>query len=94
MDANIFIMATDADAVFIDWGTPAARAIHRASPDALAQYSFPDGSMGPKVDAACRFARATGKTAIIGALADLPAMVRGDRGTHVRTDFSGISWHA
>ena len=31
--------------------------------------SFAAGSMGPKVEAACRFAKATGRTAAIGALA-------------------------
>ena len=35
--------------------------------------------MGPKVDAACHFAEATGKSAAIGALKDLAATVRGAR---------------
>jgi carbamate kinase len=39
--------------------------------------------MGPKVDAACRFARATGKKAAIGALADLSAIIAGEAGTTV-----------
>ena len=61
LDADLFIMATDADAVFIDWGKPTAKAIRRADPAALRAYQFPAGSMGPKVDAACHFAEATGK---------------------------------
>jgi carbamate kinase len=93
LEADVFVMATDADAVFTDWGTPAARAIRRASPDALSAIPFAAGSMGPKVDAACRFARLTGGTAAIGALADVPAMVRGERGTLVGTQFAGIAWH-
>ena len=68
-------------AVFVDWGKPDAKAIHRASPKAMQTYQFPAGSMGPKVDAACRFAEATGKTAAIGALADIPAIVAGEKGT-------------
>jgi carbamate kinase len=91
--AELFIMATDAEAVFTDWGTPKQRGIHKAHPDAMARYSFPAGSMGPKVDAACQFARATGHTAAIGALADIPAIVRGEHGTLISTDFQGISWH-
>ena len=75
LEADVFIMATDADAVYDDWGKPAARAMRRASPQALAAYTFPAGSMGPKVDAACRFAEVTGKRAAIGALADLAAML-------------------
>jgi carbamate kinase len=87
VEAGLFIMATDAEAVFLDWGTPQARAIHRASPAAMGSYEFPAGSMGPKVDAACRFARATGKTAAIGSLADLPAIVRGEKGTLISERF-------
>ena len=57
LDADFFIMATDADAVYIDWGKPNQRAIRSANPDALRSHAFPAGSMGPKVDAACHFAR-------------------------------------
>ena len=81
LNADLLIMATDAEAVLVGWGTPDARAIHRASPAALAKYNFAAGSMGPKVEAACRFATATGHTAAIGALADLPAIVQGLKGT-------------
>ncbi len=49
--------------------------------------------MGPKVDAACRFATATGNTAAIGALADVPAMVRGLKGTLINSRVENISWH-
>jgi carbamate kinase len=65
LNADLFIMATDASAVFVNWGKPDAKAIHRANPMAMRAYQFPAGSMGPKVDAACRFAEATGKTAAI-----------------------------
>jgi carbamate kinase len=92
--ADLFIMATDAEAVFLDWGTPKQRAIHRASPEAMAQHRFPAGSMGPKVEAACQFARATGHTAAIGALADIAAIVRGEKGTLIDPHFPGISHHA
>lgn len=93
LEADLFIMATDAEAVCTDWGTPSQKAIHRASPAALGQYKFPAGSMGPKVDAACRFAHETGKTAAIGALADIAAMVRGERGTIVNASYSSVTWH-
>ena len=93
LEADLLIMATDADAVFLGWGTPEAKAIHRASPDAMAEHAFPAGSMGPKVDAACRFARATGRTAAIGALADIPAIVRGEKGTLIDASFGTMTWH-
>ena len=83
LGADVFVMLTDADAVYSDWGKPTQKAIRRASPDALAAMSFAAGSMGPKVAAACRFASATGKTAAIGALADLGRIMSGDAGTIV-----------
>jgi carbamate kinase len=94
LDADLLIMATDAEAVFVGWGTPEAKAIHRANPAKIAEHKFPTGSMGPKVDAACQFAEATGRTAAIGALADIPDIVRGKKGTLVSKKFSGLTWHA
>jgi carbamate kinase len=93
LDADLFIMATDAQAVFTDWGKLEQKAIHRANPDAIGRHSFPAGSMGPKVEAACRFASATGKTAAIGALADIAAIVQGGRGTIVNAAFEQMTWH-
>jgi carbamate kinase len=93
IEAGLFIMATDAEAVFLDFGKPTQRAIHRASPAALRAHRFPAGSMGPKVEAACHFAQATGRTAAIGALADIPEMVRGEKGTLVDARFEGLTFH-
>jgi carbamate kinase len=93
LEADLLIMATDAEAVFVGWGTPEAKAIHKANPGDIAKHKFPAGSMGPKVDAACQFAMTTGRTAAIGALADIPEIVRGNKGTLIRKDFSGLSWH-
>ena len=93
LDADLFIMATDAAAVFVNWGKPDAKAIHRASPAAIRAHQFPAGSMGPKVDAACRFAETTGKTAAIGALADIPGIVAGEKGTLISPAHEGLVWH-
>jgi carbamate kinase len=46
--------------------------------------------MGPKVDAACHFAEATGKRAAIGALKDLEGMLRGEAGTTITTAATAI----
>jgi carbamate kinase len=91
--ADLLIMATDVDAVYVGWGTPEAKAIHKAHPDAIAQGDFPAGSMGPKIAAAVQFARLTGRRAAIGALADIPAIVRGEKGTLISPQFTGMSWH-
>jgi len=71
------------------YGTPAARPIHRAGPiwlrERLRAGAFPAGSMGPKIEAACRFAAATGGLAGIGCLGDATDLLAGRAGTIVRT---------
>jgi len=94
LDADVFIMATDTDAVYVDWGKPTAKAIRQASPQAIRDFPFPAGSMGPKVDAACRFAERTGKRAAIGALADLERILKGEAGTTITTAATALSWGA
>ena len=64
--------------------------IRRASPAALEAHAFAAGSMGPKVTAACRFVRATGHRAAIGALEDLGAILEGRAGTTVDPQAEGI----
>jgi carbamate kinase len=83
LHADRFVMLTDADAVYIDWGKPSQRQIRSASPAALSSMPFAAGSMGPKVEAACRFASTTGKTAAIGSLSDLGRILSGEAGTTV-----------
>ncbi len=83
LNADLFVMLTDADAVYIDWAKPTQKAIRRSSSESLAGVEFAAGSMGPKVQAACRFATATGNRAAIGALADLKAIIAGEAGTTI-----------
>ena len=86
LDADLLVIATDADAVYLGWGTPEQKAIAEITPDAVEAYDFPAGSMGPKVEAAADFARANpGKVAVIGALEDLPGIMAGEKGTRVTT---------
>ena len=83
LQADLLVMLTDADAVYADWGKPSQKVIRRASPASLADYEFAAGSMGPKVQAACRFASETGNSAAIGALADLNEIIAGQAGTTI-----------
>jgi len=83
LQADLYVMLTDADAVYADWGKPTQRPIRRSSPQALEGTTFAAGSMGPKVAAACRFATMTGKSASIGALADLGRIISGEAGTTI-----------
>jgi carbamate kinase len=92
LEADVLILATDADAVYADWGKATARAMRRAGPKALNAFAFPAGSMGPKVQAARRVAELSGKRAVIGALADLAAMLRGEAGTTIDGSGSGVEW--
>lgn len=92
LGADRFVMLTDADAVMADWGKPTQRPIRRASPQALRALDFAAGSMGPKVEAACRFAERTGKPAAIGALHDLEAIMEGHAGTTVSVEAEGIEF--
>lgn len=83
LHADWLVMLTDVDAVYDGWGTPAARALTRATPDELDRRSFAAGSMAPKIEAARRFVRATGQCAAIGRLDMLADIVRGRSGTVV-----------
>ncbi|MGE0219210.1 carbamate kinase [Mycolicibacterium sp.] len=81
--ADLLVIATDVDGVYTGWGTPAQQRLTRVSPDELDRMEFAAGSMGPKVEAACRFVRHTGNRATIGALDDIAAIVAETAGTHV-----------
>ena len=68
----------------LGWGTPdraGDRARHAGA--SCARESFPAGSMGPKVEAVCRFVEATGHRAAIGRLEDIAALIDGTAGTQV-----------
>ena len=83
LNADVFIMATDVDGVYLNFRTPEQRLFGRISASELKGYRFPDGSMGPKVAAAIQFVEITGRRAGIGALADIEAIIEGEKGTNV-----------
>lgn len=76
-------MLTDGDYVSENWGTPHQRDILTASPEAIAELEFAEGSMQPKVDAAIRVAKAGGR-ALIGPLDKLHDLLARKVGTEVR----------
>jgi carbamate kinase len=83
LDADGLLLLTDVPVVEANFGTPQAEPIHRETPAGLRSRDFPDGSMGPKVSAVCRFVEMTGNFAAIGALADSTAILDGKAGTIV-----------
>ena len=93
VDADYFVVATDVNAVFINWGKPDQKAIRMAHPDELDKLGFAAGSMGPKAEAAAEFARQTGKRAVIGALEDIEKIVQGQASTIVSTETNGIEYY-
>ncbi len=83
VNADLFLMATDVDGIYLHWGSPEQQRLSRVTPEELAGYEFAAGSMGPKVEAAARFATKTARRAAIGSLADIAGIVAGKAGTSV-----------
>nr|WP_316656169.1 carbamate kinase [uncultured Gellertiella sp.] len=83
LHADRLLLLTDVDAVYLDYGTPTARAVTRAGAESVAAGTFAAGSMGPKVEAAAQFASATGHPAAIGRLEDALALLNGKAGTRI-----------
>lgn len=83
LEADALLILTDVDGVCTDFGTPEQKRVDRASPASLRAMNLPAGSMGPKVEAVCRFVELTGDMAAIGRLEDAEAIIEGSAGTIV-----------
>jgi carbamate kinase len=88
--ADQLLLLTDVEAVYLDWGTDAARPIRRAGATALKPDDFAPGSMRPKIEAAIGFAAATGRACSIGRLEDAADIVAGAAGTRIDVATQGI----
>lgn len=86
LNADALLLLTDVKAVFEDFGGPNQSPIRATTADALEKFDLAPGSMGPKVNAACAFVRASGKLAGIGQLSDARAILEGHAGTRVLPD--------
>jgi carbamate kinase len=86
--ADVLVIATDVEHAVLGWGSPGARPLIDVTPGELrthlAEGAFGSGSMGPKVEAVCRFVEATGRRAAITSLPHLAGGVAGTHGTVVR----------
>lgn len=83
LDADALLILTDVANVFRSFGTPEQEAITRATPSSIRRERLPAGSMGPKVEAACRFVEITGGMAAVGRLEDAAEILEGTAGTIV-----------
>jgi carbamate kinase len=90
LEADLFVISTDTDYVYLDYKKPAQRALTATTAKELDQYlragQFPPGNMGPKIQSVLRFLGAGGKEAIITSYEYLTKAVAGTAGTHVLPD--------
>jgi carbamate kinase len=85
--ANIFVILTDVDGAYVNYGTPKQELIKEITSGKLRNYlrdgQFKEGSMAPKVEAAIRFAESGGERAIIASLGSLIEALDAKAGTQV-----------
>jgi carbamate kinase len=85
--AELFVIGTDTDYVYLDYKKPSQKALLRIDTDQLEKYAragqFPPGSMGPKVESVLQFLRGGGREAMVASIEELCAAVQGAAGTHV-----------
>ena len=90
LGAELFVIATDTDSVYLDYKKPTQRPLERVSPAELASYAraghFPPGNMGPKIESVLQFMHSGGTEAIITSCDTLCAAVAGKAGTHIISD--------
>ena len=87
VEADMLLILTEVARVQTGYGTPSARELTELTVSEaramLAAGEFPEGSMGPKIEACCTFVEAGGKRAVIGALTEAAAAVFGSAGTQI-----------
>ncbi|GAA4944495.1 carbamate kinase [Nonomuraea thailandensis] len=83
LECDAFLSLTDVPRVMRGFGTPHQSEIGHTTPHELRALDFPAGSMGPKVEAVCRFVETTGDMAAIGRLEDAGSILGGSAGTIV-----------
>jgi carbamate kinase len=90
LGADLFVISTDTDFVYLDYKKPAQRPVRTVSAAQLENYAraghFPPGNMGPKIESVLRFLHAGGKEAIITSCENLCQSVIGSGGTHIFPD--------
>jgi carbamate kinase len=87
VSADVLVIGTDVSHAVLGFGTPEARDVGVVTAAELrgfaAEGHFASGSMGPKVEAACRFVENGGHRAVITDLSHISDAVTGAAGTVV-----------
>jgi carbamate kinase len=100
LGADLFVISTDTDYVYLDYKKPTQRPIRQASAAELQEHAkagqFPAGNMGPKIESVLRFLRHGGKEAVITSCERLCKAVAGSAGTHMFPDHdaTNVEWNA
>ncbi|MFN7972680.1 MAG: carbamate kinase [Acidobacteriota bacterium] len=85
--ADVLLMLTAVDRVYLDFGKPGQRGIDEITvaeaKDFLAQGTFPAGSMAPKIRAGVEFLETGGRMACIGLGEEAEPILEGKRGTRI-----------
>ena len=85
--AELLVICTAVDRIALGYGTANQRWLNSISAAEaethLARGEFPEGSMGPKVEAAIRFVRAGGKEALITSIEQVGEALEGRAGTSI-----------
>jgi len=89
VEADVLVIATDVPNAILRYGQPDAEPLGRVTVERMrslaAEGHFASGSMGPKVDAVCRFVETSGRRGVITSLDQIIEAVDGDAGTVVFT---------
>ena len=94
LGADLFVISTDTDYVYLDHKKPNQRPLHRVGAAELEEYAkaghFPPGNMGPKIESVLRFLSHGGEEAIITSCENLCQSVVGSEGTHMFPDHDRV----
>ena len=87
IDADLLLILTEVEKVFLDFGTPDQKALDKVTLNELKKYykegQFPEGSMAPKILSAIRFLEAGGRKVIISHIDKGWEAVQEKTGTHI-----------
>ena len=87
LDADLFVILTGVPKVALDFGKPTQRYVDRLTvaeaEKHMAEGQFPAGSMGPKIESALEFVKATGKQVLITDVDVLREALQGKDGTAI-----------
>jgi len=84
---DIFLIATDTEGVAINFKRPGQRFFRSLPVEEAKRYlhegQFPEGSMGPKIEAAIEFLESGGKRAFITSTENIERSIKGNAGTEI-----------